>query len=156
MCILTDGSEKKIPANAEMLSDNGVSLVWRGNDGYIYKRSIPFLIENEIGILKRIEKLGIAPRAERYDKYTIKMKDLGVSQMVISKAKFKKAFRERLNKLHNFGIRHGDLTKYAIVVVDDLPYFIDFAESRLITDLRPDKRKEGDEYWMEKTIDEIT
>lgn len=153
--MITDGSELPIPKGATILSDNGISIVWRGNDG-IYKRSIPFLIENEIGILKRIERLGISPKAERYDKYTIKMEDLGKSEPITKKAQFRKAFRERVNMLHNFGVRHGDITKYAIIVKDNMPYFIDFAESRLITDMRPDKRPEGDTYWMERTIDELT
>lgn len=156
MCVITDGSEKQIPVGSTIISDNSISIVWRGSDGYIYKRSIPFLIENEIGILKRIEHLGVTPKAERYDKYTIKMEDLGKSQTVTKKTKFARSFKTRLDMIHSFGIRHGDLTRYSVIVKDNEPFFIDFAESRYITDLRPEKREEGDTYWMERTINELT
>jgi tRNA A-37 threonylcarbamoyl transferase component Bud32 len=155
MCIVTDGSEKPIPEGAVKLSDNGVSIVWRGGDGYIYKRSIPFLIENEYGMMSRIFDLGITPRVALYDKYTLKIEDLGKSRPITDKRKFKREFRRRLGMLHSHGIRHGDLTKYAIIVIDNAPYFIDFAESRYVLDLRKDKREGGDKYWMERTIDEL-
>lgn len=56
------------------------------------------------------------------------------------------------------GIRHGDLTKYAVLVQEDTyrPYIIDFSESRRWNDPRKDKRPEGDEYWLRKTMEEYT
>ena len=54
------------------------------------------------------------------------------------------------------GIRHGDLTQYAIIVVNNKPHFIDWAESRWKRDPAPDKRPEGDRYWLNKTIQEMT
>ncbi len=52
-------------------------------------------------------------------------------------------------------IRHGDLTTQAIIVRDQVPHMIDFAESRLGNDPRPDKRPEGDAYWLDRTFMEL-
>lgn len=155
MCIVTDGSEKPIPEGSTKLSDNGISIVWRGNDGYIYKRSTPFLIENEYGMLSRLKGRGLAPSVIRYDKYTLRIEDLGKSEPVTNKRLFTNLFKSRLDSLRDYGIRHGDLTRYSVIVKNNMPFFIDFAESRDITDTRKDKRPEGDYYWMEKTIDEL-
>jgi len=57
-----------------------------------------------------------------------------------------------LTALIEAGVRHGDLTHYAVIVKDNKPFLIDFAESRLMGDPRPDKRPEGDRYWLHKTL----
>ncbi len=60
-----------------------------------------------------------------------------------------------LRALDNAGIRHGDLTDANILVRDNHPYVIDFSESRLTCDPRLDKRREGDRYWLEKTMEKL-
>lgn len=156
MCVITDGSEKPIPDDAVLISDNHIAQVWRSKDGYIFKRSMPFLIENELYCLQTMWPTGFVPYAWRYDKYTIAMQDMGDSEPVTDKNLFVTQMYQMIAALRQKGIRHGDITKYAIVVKDNNPYLIDFAESRLWDDPRPDKRKEGDGYWLRKAIDEIT
>lgn len=156
MCVKTDGSEMSLPDTIELISYNGVSKVWRGHNSLIYKRSLPFLIENELYCLKKMYPSGFVPSAYRYDKYTIVMFDLGESEKVTNRSTFVYNVRNALFELAKHGIRHGDITPYAMIVKNNFPYMIDFAESRLIGDPRPDKRKEGDEYWAERTIDELT
>lgn len=155
MCIITDGSERDLPIRAELLTDNNVSKVYRGHDGYIYKRSTPFLIENELYCYRQMNK-NFVPQVGRYDKYTLKIDDLGSSDFVLDGELFRKNMYLLLDALREAGIRHGDLTQYSIIVKKDWPYVIDFAESRLVDDPRPDKRKEGDEFWLERTINELT
>lgn len=158
MCIHMDGTQLDLPPKSELLTDNGISQVYRGNDGWIYKRSIPFLIENELYFFKKMldgENLFV-PFVTRHDKYTIAMEDLGESEPVTHKGTFLFNMGELLKTLYELGIRHGDLTRYAIIVKDDHPWLIDFAESRLIDDPRPDKRKEGDFWWCHMTYNELT
>jgi tRNA A-37 threonylcarbamoyl transferase component Bud32 len=50
------------------------------------------------------------------------------------------------------GVRHGDLTSPHVIVRNNSPIVIDWAESRVFTDPAPDKREEGDSYWMHKTM----
>lgn len=156
MCVQTDGTEKTLPRRADIISDNGISVVYRGFDDWVYKRSTPFLIENEIYCFEKMLDTGFVPKAERYDKYTIRTEDLGKSDYIKDKEIFRRNMYSLYYALQRKGIRHGDLTKYSIIVKKDWPYVIDFAESRLIGDPRPDKRREGDRYWIERTIDEIS
>ena len=155
MCIITDGTEKNLPPQAELLTDNNISVVYRGHDGWVYKRSIPFLIENELFCLQQMQDTGFVPDVQRYDKYTLAIADLGKSDMVFDKDRFRMNMYQLLRALQRKGIRHGDITKYSVIVKNDWPYLIDFSESRLIDDPRPDKRKEGDRYWTERTIHEL-
>ena len=70
------------------------------------------------------------PQVERYDKYTLRMEDLGQTEPVTDREFFSKRMDYLYKVLVTFGIRHGDLTRYAIIVKDNHPYLIDFAESR--------------------------
>jgi len=146
--------ELTLLAVVEKLSDNGISIVWRGK-GEIYKRSIPFLIQNEIYILRRLQHTGYVPRAMRLDRFTIAMDDLGESQPVTDVDKFMQHKQRILGELGAYGIRHGDLTTAAVIVKDNHPYIIDWAESRLACDPRPDKRPPNDEYWINKTWEQL-
>lgn len=160
MCIKMNGTEQPLPPKAELLTDNGISRVYRGHDGFIYKRSIPFLIENEFYFLKRMwdetafDDLFV-PFVSRWDKYTIKMFDLRENLPITDKEEFISNMDRLLGTLSRLGIRHGDLTRYSIIVRNNWPHVIDFAESRRMGDPRPDKRSEGDEYWIRKTTLEL-
>ena len=156
MCVRTDGTEKPLPEGAELLSDNGVSLVYRGHDGWIYKRSTPFLTENEIYFLEKLSATGYVPTAVRYDKYTVAMSDLGTSQEVTDEEAFTDHCMAFLNILQITGIRHGDLTEYAVIVKKNRPFFIDWAEARCKYDPRPAKRLGGDQKWLKNTIQKLT
>lgn len=150
-----------LPLAGKVVSNNGISIVVRASDqdgvrSGIYKRSIPFLIENELWCLQELALSGFVPRAVRYDKYTILMEDLGLSQPVTDSVELWRNFDRLATVLHNARIRHGDLTTQAVIVRENFPYLIDFAESRRWHDPRPDKRPEGDKFWINKTYGELT
>ena len=152
---LVDSDELKDISLRQLLSDNGISIVILGHDHHIYKRSIPFLIENELWCLQELYDSGFVPYAERYDKYTIRMEYLGKSQLITDKEKFLGYRIPLITALEEVEIYHGDITKYAIIVKDNKPYIIDFAESRIREDPRPAKRPGGDEYMIWKTFEEL-
>ena len=156
MCVITDGTEKPIPQGAKIISDNSIAIVWRDGNGTLYKRSMPFLIENELHCLKAMWPSGFVPSVYRYDKYTLAIQDLGDSEPVTDKGVFITNMYALQMALKQADIRHGDMTTAAVIVKDNHPYLIDFAESRLISDPRPDKRPQGDGYWMRQTINELT
>lgn len=140
--------------DVEILSDNGISIVMRSND-YIYKRSIPFLIENELWMLNHMLRTGFVPPVERFDKYTIKIGDLGMSELVTDQYIFNEEKIKLKSLLQYYEVRHGDITPPNIIVRDNHPFLIDWAESRLANDPRPDKRPPNDAYWIDKTWKEI-
>lgn len=147
---------KDLPQGAKLLShENGISLTWRGYDGFVYKRSTSFLIQNEIYCYQKMFPTGYVPYVEMYDRYTICIEDLGKTEKVTNKRKFMQQKLSLKLALASNGIKHGDLTKWAFIVKDNFPYIIDFAESRLYNDPRPDKRPEGDDYWIERTFEEL-
>ena len=105
--------------------------------------------------LKRLEKSGYVPTGVfRYDKYTIAMHRFP-NQKVTDPRAFRRHMPYILDALKSAQIRHGDLTEKAILVWRNNPFMIDFAESRLWSDPRPDKRPEGDAYWLEATFNKL-
>lgn len=137
------------------LSGNSISTVWR-QDGWIYKRQPKYLCDNEFWCLQKLAGTGYVPHpCQRIDVETIKMQDLGKSEKVTHRAAFVNHCERILNYLNMYKIRHGDLTEYSIIVKGNRPYIIDFAESRYGDDPRPDKRPEGDTFWMQKIIDKL-
>lgn len=153
---LVDKSELKYIPIKNLISDNGISIVCKndGNPGVVFKRSIPFLIENELWCLERMQESGLVPNAFRWDKYTIAM-DYIERQPITDKDEFMSYKNAMLDALYNANIRHGDFTKYAVIPNNNKPYVIDFAESRQGYDPRPDKRPEGDIYWINRTFEEL-
>ena len=142
--------------SCKQLSYNGVSLVYYDGLAHVYKRSTPYLIENEYVFLSTLADTGYVPSVERYDKYTLKIGWLGQCHPIKSQYSFTYHCERFLGIVEARGIRHGDLTQYAIIVVNNKPHFIDWAESRWKLDPAPDKRPEGDRYWLNKTIQEMT
>lgn len=146
---------KPLPEKLDLLSDNGIALVYRAG-GMIYKRSIPYLIENEYYCLQILGRsTPYVPSSSRYDKYTIVMENLGTSKRVTNPELFKEHRLELINMLHKCSIRHGDITPPHVFVKNNVPKIIDWAESRYGGDPRPDKRPEGDVYWSQQTWKEI-
>lgn len=137
----------------EYLTDNGVSRVWREGQ-WAYKHQLKFLTTNEIWCLKTLYPSGFVPLAEQVDDETIRLEWIE-SEPVTDPDKFMLFYEPVLSALLGAGIRHGDLTKYAVLVVKNKPILIDFAESRLILDPRPDKRYGGDNYWLKRTMEAI-
>lgn len=150
---LIDNSEvKPLPDSAKLVSDNGISYVFKGRDGWYYKRSIPYLVNNEYSFLMHMGITGFVPMVYRFDKYTLRIEDVGMNHPVSDEKKFNDVCKEFMFELGKLGIRHGDLTAPHVIVTEYSGiYVLDWAESRWQNDPAPDKRVEGDEYWMNKT-----
>ncbi len=134
-----------------IISDNGISKV-ELKDGWIYKTQPKFLTDNEIWCLKSLFPLQYVPFAIQIDIETIKIKYI-VSMPVTNPELLNYHLVKVQKMLIDVGIRHGDLTEKNIIVHENRPYVIDFAESRLMSDPRKDKRPEGDDYWLNKTLE---
>jgi hypothetical protein len=144
-----------LPESVEKISDNGVSMVYVADDLFIYKRSIPYLIENEFAFLTALADTGFVPACSRYDMYTLQMENLFGSMPITCSFTFVDSCKRFLVALEQKGIRHGDLTKPHVIVRNNEIRVLDWAESRRDGDPAPDKRPEGDEYWMNKTMEEL-
>ena len=57
--------------------------------------------------------------------------------------------------LERRGIVHGDLTRINVLVRDNVPVLCDFDQSRYRNEDRPDKRPEGDAYWIAQLIEAV-
>lgn len=136
-----------------IISDNGVSRV-ELIDNKIYKFQPKFLTDNEIYILKLLYPSGYVPKAKRADVEVIEMQYIE-PEIVTNPDVLMWHFSKVLKMLSDYQIRHGDLTVRNILVNKNKPYIIDWSESRLFCDPRPDKRREGDEHWLVKTFKEL-
>lgn len=128
------------------------SKIWR-EGGWVYKKQHAFMAANELWCLRQMAASGYVPKAEMVDGETLRTSDLGTSDPVTDREAFVRHLPLVLSALQQAGIRHGDLTEYAVIVKDNKPYLIDFSESRLACDPRPDKRPEGDEFWLRQTME---
>jgi tRNA A-37 threonylcarbamoyl transferase component Bud32 len=139
-----------------VVCDNHISIVYKAHDqNFYYKRSIPYLIENELAFLKALGHTNFVPAVFRYDMYTLKIEDIGESMPIEDEATFADDCHFFLATLGMEGIRHGDLTKPHIIVRHDRIKVIDWAEARWANDPAPDKRPPNDKYWMTKTMEEL-
>lgn len=144
----------------KMMMDNRYSTVWYEpvDGGWVYKRQHEFMTDNEYWCLKQMAPSGYVPEVEQVDRDLIRTRyihprdlppPLSLSYLMIHE-------RLILQALQDAGIRHGDLTEYAVLLgQDDRLYIIDFAESRLWDDPRPDKRPEGDAFWLRHSLKAI-
>jgi len=132
---------------------NGISVIYK-NSEWVYKRSIPFLAENEIYFLDVLSHTEYVPFAERFDKYTILLALLE-NEPITNPTIFEYHCKRFLTVLERHGIKHGDLTEANIFVRDNKPIVIDWAEARFANDPRPSKRLEGDTHWMLKTMGKL-
>lgn len=118
---------------------------------WVYKKQSKFMTDNEIWILRQLHPTGYVPFAEQIDPETIRLEYIEETPVTDIKA-VTNHFKRILGVLSAYGIRHGDLTGANILIKDNHPYVIDFSESRLTDDPRPDKRREGDEYHLFKYL----
>lgn len=133
-----------------LISDNGVSKVWREGD-WVYKSQPKFMTDNEIWCLSAMFFSGYVPFAQQLEIElirTVRVKREPISDV----ASVNWRLGHFLLALAQVGIRHGDLTEPNIIINDNGLFVVDWSESRLACDPRPDKRPEGDEYWLRKTI----
>lgn len=136
-----------------ILSDNGISKVWREGD-WVFKRQPSFMTTNDIWCLETLYGTGFVPIVKQVEIELIKLEYIE-NEPVTDCNLFRYLMDQALRALKEKGIRHGDMTEKNILVRDNKPYLIDFAESRLACDPRPDKRTEGDDFWFEKTAERL-
>lgn len=131
-----------------ILSNNGVSMVW-AEEGKIYKRQPKTMTDNEIYCLTKLadSKPPMVPRAKLIDIEVIEMEYVQPTP-VTDRDLFLAMCRLSLHRLKEAGIRHGDLTSPHLIPHKNMAFVIDFGESRVFCDPRPDKRPEGDTHWM--------
>ena len=136
------------------LSGNSISRVWREGD-YIFKRQPKYLADNEWYALTHPELVEYVPGgALRVDKETIRM-EFVENEPVTDDMLFMSHYWPVLGSLKMARLRHGDLTEYAVLVRNNRPVIIDWAESRTWDDPRPDKRRSGDAYWLKRTMEKL-
>lgn len=134
-----------------VLAQSNVSTVWLADDGWVYKRQPRFLTDNEFWCLTRLAPAGYVP-AVRWVDYDLLQIEYIPDAAVTQPDEFMSHLPKVLGMLTEYGIRHGDLTVYAIRVRDNRPIIIDWSESRLACDPRPDKRREGDKWWLTQSM----
>lgn len=128
------------------------SEVWFDKDKtWVYKRMPKTMCDNAVFCLNRMSRHGYSPKVERVETEVIRTNY--IEPQAVDNAKlFMWHLPIVLHLLEQEGIRHGDLSIYSVIPNGNRPYLIDFAESRVTCDPRPDKRSEGDEYWLTQTM----
>jgi serine/threonine-protein kinase RIO1 len=118
------------------------------------------MIANEYEMLTRMQGSGYVPAARLVSDTELAIEDLGDQLQswrgVTDRAAFMAHLPKALDALKAARVRHGDLTIYAIIVVDNKPMLIDFAQSLDWDDPSPDKQPEGDAYWLARAMSDIT
>jgi len=146
------------PVTSYILKDwsiNKVSEIWVA-DNHVYKRQPKYLCENEWHALNALKNTGFVPEAWRIDDEVIKMEFLITwPKPTHLRYKFVENCTKLKNALRSVGIRHGDLTPMNIFYIEHRPVVIDWGESRMWDDPRPDKRPEGDDYWLNLSMESI-
>jgi len=136
------------------LSGNSISRVWC-EDNIIYKRQPKHLANNEEYALVTLASTGYVPKfIGRVDDETIAMEYIK-REPVTNIPEFMSHIGSVIEAIAAAELRHGDLTDYAVLVRDNKPIIIDWAESRWIDDKRPDKRPGGDYHWLKKTMEKL-
>lgn len=130
------------------------SVVWLGRDNTVYKHASKCLIDVEYHFLTALAASGYVPApVHRLHLELISMPFI-VNEGVTDVDLFMSHLGPVLGALRGAECRHGDLTSYSVFVVRNRPVIIDFGESRFWSSPFPDKRPEGDAYWLEKTMRE--
>jgi len=129
------------------------STVWRGRGGIVYKSAPKVLIDTEFYFLGAMADSGYVPRP------VVRLHDELISMPFITNShvtwrdEFMSHYEPVLKALKNAQCRHGDLTEYSVFVNNNRPVIIDFGESRYLFSPFPDKRREGDRFWLKKTME---
>lgn len=135
------------------LSGNAIATTWREGE-WIYKRQPKHLADNEFYALTHPALARYTPGfVSRIDNETIVM-EFVENEPVTNVALFQLSI-DISYCLRGARLRHGDLTIPHVLVRNNRPVIIDWAESRTWDDPRPDKRCEGDAYWLKRTMEKL-
>lgn len=138
----------------DYIKDTGYSRVWE-KDGYIWKAQPKYLMDNEVHALTLLVPEGWVPEFKRVELELLRMQKL-VNVPLTDVRKFRRRCLLLLTDMKQRGLRHGDLTRPHLFHTEgNWPMLIDWGESRVFGDPRPDKREDGDDYWMEHTCEQI-
>ncbi len=122
-------------------------------DGRVWKTQPKYNTDNEFAFLRAMYDTGYVPRyVIREDLETISMDYIIVEEVTLAEL-FWSHYAPCLDALRRKGIRHGDLTKYSVLVHANKPILIDFSESRWVDDSIEDKRPQGDAFWLGRTME---
>lgn len=130
--------------------------VWLSTDnGRVYKSQPKYMTDTELAFLNVLEKTGYVPGDVRQEGIELISMEYIEPEHVTNEKLFMAHLPLVIGVLRDRGIRHGDLTEYSVRVKDNRPILVDFSESRWMNDPAPDKRPEGDSYWLERTMREL-
>ena len=131
------------------------SVVWIEN-GKVYKSQPKFLTDNEYYFLSAMRNSGYVPvNVVREGVELISMEYIE-SELVTDATAFWQHFHPVLQAMVDRNIKHGDLTEYSVLVRNNKPVIIDWAEARIGTSPIELKRPRGDSYWLRRTMRKLT
>jgi len=128
---------------------------WDQENGIVFKKAPKFLIDNEWYFLNMLAESGYVPEPVYKPDIELLQMPYIRPEIVTDVQQFMKHFERVLEALKEADCRHGDLTKYSVLVQNNKPVIIDFGESRTLYSPLPSKRREGDRYWLKKTMKEL-
>ena len=145
--------------NGKVIRRTNYSTVIDGLDGWIYKTTNEEYTKTEFSMLTKMHDSGYVPEAIKLSDTMLAIRHLGEQheswKSVTDAGAFMSHKQRILDALGAAGVRHGDLTRHAIVVVNNKPMIIDWAQSKLADDQAPDKRSGGDAFWLSCAMREI-
>jgi serine/threonine-protein kinase RIO1 len=132
------------------------SVVWYNSETKkVHKSSPKYLIDNEFFFLMALAHTGYVPAPV----YRIGLEEITMPYIHREEVTDPKLFMDHLecvlDALRVARCRHGDLTEYSVLVHNNKPVIIDFGESRHWDSPLPDKRREGDRYWLTRTMEKL-
>ena len=131
----------------------------RVNGGVVFvvKEAPAHLLDNEEYALEAMGQVArdLVPRFRRVTREMMFLEYIA-NEPVTDRMKFLDTQDRVLDAMEQAGLRHGDLTEFSILVRDNSPVIIDWAESRTWNDPRPDKRPQGDAYLLSVAMERIS
>ena len=123
--------------------------------GRVFKQLPKYNADNEIYFLEAMQDSGYVPFDPIREGVELISMEYVHSGHVTDPEAFMAHFDKVIDALRAAGIRHGDLTEYSVLVRNNRPVIIDFAESRTLLSPIQSKRPEGDSYWLRKTMEKL-
>jgi len=131
------------------------TIILHAPSSTVFKFAPKYLMDNEWHWLRAMQQSGYVPSPVlRKGIETIAMPYIK-SDPITDPDEFMRHLPLVLSALLDAECRHGDLTEYSVLVRNNKPVIIDFGESREWYSSLPDKRPEGDRFWLGKTMEKL-